>query len=133
MLVSHYAELRLLHIGCVALSGALFTVRGLLRIGGRAPANHRALRMTSYVIDTTLLGAAITLTLIVHQYPFVDAWLTAKTLLLVLYIALGIVALKHARTRSGRIAALVAALATFGMMIGVAITHHPAGWLSLLQ
>jgi uncharacterized membrane protein SirB2 len=133
MLVSHYAELRLLHIGCVALSGTLFTVRGLLRIGEHAIANHRALRMSSYVIDTILLSAAIPLTVILHQYPFVDAWLTAKTLLLVLYIALGIVALKRARTRSGRIGALVAALSTFGMMIGVAITHHPAGWLILLR
>ena len=114
------------------MSGVFFTVRGLLRIGGIAIANHRVLRITSYVIDTTLLSAAILLTVIVQQYPFVDAWLTAKVLLLVLYIALGIITLKRARTRLGRICAFLAALSTFGFMIGVAVTHHPAGWLILL-
>jgi uncharacterized membrane protein SirB2 len=91
------------------------------------------LRLTSYVIDTTLLSAAIALTLILHRYPFTDAWLTTKALLLVIYIVFGIVALKRARTRLGRSAALLAALLTYGFMIGVAVTHHPAGWLILLR
>jgi uncharacterized membrane protein SirB2 len=132
MLASHYADIRLLHIGCVTLSGSLFTVRGLLRLGASGIANHRALRIGSYVIDTTLLGTAILLTLILHQYPLVDAWLTIKTLLLLLYIALGIMALRGARTRLGRGFAFLAALLTFGFIIGVAITHQPAGWLILL-
>lgn len=133
MLASHYADIRLLHIGCVALSGGLFTVRGLALLGGFTIANHRTLRISSYVIDTTLLGAAMLLMLILHQYPFANAWLTTKLLLLVLYIALGIIALRRARTRLGSGLALLAALLTFGCMIGVAITHHPAGWLILLQ
>jgi uncharacterized membrane protein SirB2 len=102
-------------------------------LGGIGIANHRALRMISYLIDTTLLGAAILLMIILHQYPLVDAWLTIKALLLVLYNALGIIALRRARTRLGRGLALLAALLTFGFMIGVAITHQPAGWLILLR
>lgn len=133
MLAAHYTGIRLLHIGCVALSGSLFTLRGLARLGGLAVANHRAVRICSYLIDTTLLGAAILLMLILHQYPLVDAWLTAKVLLLVLYIVLGIVALRRARTRLATGVALLAALLTFACMIGVAITHHPAGWLVLLR
>jgi len=133
MLASHYAAIRLLHIGCVALSGGLFTIRGLALLGGASVANHWAVRISSYLIDTALLGAAILLMLILHQYPFVDAWLTTKVLLLLLYIALGIIALRRARTRLGRGLALLAALLTFGFMIGVAITRHPAGWLMLLR
>ena len=132
VLTSHYQQILLLHISCVALSGTLFTIRGLMRIGNVAVANHRALRILSYVIDTTLLTAAILLTLILHQYPFVNAWLTTKLLLLVLYIGLGTTALKRARTTAGRCVALLAALTTFVFIVGVALTHHPAGWLLLV-
>ena len=133
MLASHYPEIRLLHIGCVAFSGTLFTVRGAMRVADIAAANHRALRWLSYTVDTALLLAAILLTLIVHQYPFVNAWLTAKLLLLPLYIALGVIALKRARTPAGRLAAYLAALLTFVMIVGVAVEHEPAGWLRLLR
>jgi uncharacterized membrane protein SirB2 len=105
----------------------------LLRLVDSPLANTRALRWTSYVIDTVLLAAAILLTLILHQYPLVNGWLTMKTGLLVLYIALGMVALKRARTRFASVAALIAALLTYGLIIGVAITHRPSGWFSLVH
>lgn len=133
MLNAYFAEIRLLHIGCVALSGALFTLRGVMRIADLPIANHWTLRWTSYVIDTALLGAAVLLTLILHQFPFVDAWLTCKVLLLPLYIALGIIALKRARSRVGRSVAFTAALVTFAYIVGVALAHDPVGWLALLR
>lgn len=133
MLSAHFAEIRALHVGCVAISGTLFTVRGLMRIADLPGANHWAPRWISYLVDTALLGAAVLLTLIVHQYPFVDAWLTCKVLLLPLYIGLGILALKRARTRAGRGAAFVAALVTFGFIVGVALAHDPSGWFALLR
>jgi len=130
MLSAYFGEILLLHVGCVAFSGTLFTVRGVMRIANLPGANHWTLRWTSYAVDTTLLGAAVLLTLIVHQYPFVDAWLTCKVLLLPLYIALGILALRRARTRAGRSAACAAALVTFAYIVGVALAHDPRGWLA---
>ena len=132
-LASYYVEIRTLHVGCVALSGSLFAVRGAFRLAEVRAAHHRVLRVSSYVIDSVLLLAAVLLMLIVHQYPFQSAWLTAKVLLLVLYITLGIVALRGARTRAGRMNAFAAALLTFAFIVGVAITHDPAGWLILLR
>jgi uncharacterized membrane protein SirB2 len=129
MLSSHYLAIRLLHIGCVAFSATLFTARGLMRIADLAIANHVALRWLSYVVDTGLLGAAILLTLIVHQYPLVNGWLTVKVILLLLYIALGSIALRYARTRMGRSVAFVAAIVTFAYIVGVALAHDAAGWL----
>jgi uncharacterized membrane protein SirB2 len=133
MFASHFAAIRTVHITCVALSGSLFLMRGLLRIAAVPAANHRLLRITSYLIDTTLLGAAIMLALILHQYPFADAWLTTKLLLLVVYIVLGSYALKRARTSTGRSLALFCALLTFAYIVGVAVTHQPAGWFSLIR
>jgi uncharacterized membrane protein SirB2 len=127
MLAAHYSDIRLLHIGCAALSGALFTLRAVLRINGSPQANRRALRLASYVIDSTLLLAAVLLMLIVHQYPFVNGWLTAKVLLLCVYILLGLLALKWTRTTLGRSAALVGALAAFGTIVAVAVAHHSRG------
>ena len=124
---SHYADIRLLHISCAALSGTLFTFRGLLRINNFRLANHRALRVASYIIDTTLLLAAVLLMLIIRQYPFVNGWLTAKVLLLLLYIALGLITLKRARTTFGRGTALAGALLTFSAIVAVAVMHYRAG------
>ena len=127
MLATHYHDIRLLHIACVGLSGSLFTFRALLRISGSLLANHRALRLTSYVIDTLLLLAAILLTLIIHQYPFVNGWLTAKVLLLLLYIGLGIVTLQGACATFPRSVALAGALLTYGAIVVVALTHAHRG------
>lgn len=133
MLASYYPQILALHVGCVVCSGALFTVRGVLRVADRPVANHRVLRKLSYVIDTTLLVAALLLAVTIHQYPFLNGWLTMKVGLLGVYIVLGVVTLRHARTRLGRCAALLAALLTFVAIVGVAIAHHPAGWLMLLR
>ena len=130
MLASHYLALRHLHIACVILSGSLFALRGLLHVAGIAGVNRLPLRIASWAIDATLLGAAIPLTLIVHQYPLVHAWLTVKMLLLLAYIALGYIALKRARSRRLRLLAFAAALLAFGLMLGVALRHHPAGWFA---
>lgn len=124
MLAVYYSDIRLLHVTCAALSGTLFTVRAVLHIRGGALAHHGAVRATSYLIDTTLLLAAVLLMGILHQYPLVNSWLTAKVLLVVLYIVLGITALRWARTPLGRSLALCAALATFGAIIVVAVLHH---------
>lgn len=133
MIADYYPQILHLHVGCVVLSGSLFAIRGVLRIANHPIANHRGLRLLSYVIDTTLLVAAILLTLILHQYPLKNGWLTIKVLLLVFYIGLGTIALKRARTRSGRSVAFLAALLVFASIIGVAVTHQPAGWLLFLR
>ena len=39
-------------------------------------------KLTSYTIDTVLLTAALMLMTVVQQYPFIDAWLTVKVVLL---------------------------------------------------
>jgi uncharacterized membrane protein SirB2 len=104
-----------------------------MRIADLAAVNHWALRWISYAVDSMLLLAAILLSFIVLQYPFVNAWLTTKVLLLLLCIAFGTIALKRVRTRLGRSAAFLAAILTFAYIVGVAIAHNPAGWLLLIR
>ena len=129
----HYADIRIAHVVCVVLSGTLFALRGVLRVREVSAANHIVLRIGSYVIDSMLLATAVSLACILHQYPFVNAWLTAKVLLLLVYIAFGSITLKSALAPPGRLAALAAALATFALIVGVAIAHDPLGWFAPLR
>ncbi len=124
-----YSHIKLLHITCVALSGSLFSLRGLMMMRGSSLSHHPLLRYFSYVIDSTLLGAAVILATVLQQYPFVDAWLTMKMALLVVYIALGVLALRGCRTLRARTVYFIAALLTYGFIVSVAITHHPLGVL----
>lgn len=147
-----YAEIRLLHVAAVIASGSLFLLRGLAlnagawrsvgfqagirRAGGRRGdarwAMAAPIRYLSYGIDTVLLASAIALAVIVQSYPFVDAWLTAKVLLLIVYILLGSLALKRGRTPVVRRFSFLAALLVFAFIIGIARAHHPLGFFAAI-
>jgi uncharacterized membrane protein SirB2 len=60
---------------------------------------------------------------------FANGWLAAKLALLVLYIGLGVYALRRGRNRGVRAACYVAALATFATIYSIARAHHPLGFL----
>ena len=133
MLALYYEDIKCLHIACVALSGSLFVSRGFLMMGKSVHANNKVLARSSYVIDSTLLIAAILLTAIIHQYPFRQAWLTVKVALLVIYIFLGIWALRQGKTQRQRIACFIAAVLVYAFIISVAVTHDPRGLFSRLS
>ncbi|MDQ2641593.1 MAG: SirB2 family protein [Pseudomonadota bacterium] len=128
-MIAFYPEVRLIHIAAVVLSGSLFALRGLMMLARSRTANAAPLRWLSYVVDTTLLAAALALVAMLHQYPFVQAWLTAKVLLLVVYIVLGVFALRRGRTLAVRATCYVAALAVYLFIISIARAHDPRGFL----
>jgi uncharacterized membrane protein SirB2 len=88
----------------------------------------KVVRITPHVIDSALLLSAIALTVQTNQYPLSNAWLTVKIIALVMYILLGVVALKRGKTRKQRIVAFVLALITFAFIVSVALLHHPLGF-----
>ncbi|HMA13449.1 MAG TPA: SirB2 family protein [Kiloniellaceae bacterium] len=125
-MIEFYPEIRLVHIWAVVASGSLFALRGAGLLLGSAWPKAAPLRWFSYSIDTILLTAALMLMTVVQQYPFVDAWLTVKVVLLVVYIAVGIYAFRAA-SQKVRLAAWLAALAVFGFIVTVARAHDPLG------
>jgi len=124
-----YLEIRWVHIAAVMASGTLFALRGAGVLGGAAWPMWAPLRYLTYTIDTVLLTAALMLVTILHQYPFVNGWLTAKVCLLVVYIVLGTFALKRAQTLRARAWCYLAALAVFLFIVSIARAHHPLGIL----
>ena len=126
-MAEYYVGLRQAHIGFAMLSIALFLVRGGLMLAESRLLQARTLQILPHVIDTMLLTTALMLTTVIHQYPFTTGWLTAKVVLLVVYIVLGSIAIKRGRTRGTRVAAFIAALLTVGFLVSVARAHHPLG------
>ncbi len=76
-----------------------------------------------HVIDTLLLSAGITLAILLQQYPFIDAWLTAKVVALLVYIVAGWLALR-AKTRQKKLQAYVIAITVFLYIVWVALTKN---------
>jgi uncharacterized membrane protein SirB2 len=129
-MIEFYPEVRLTHIVLAIATGGLFAVRGLLVQAGRAAlANHVAVRYLSYAIDTALLTAALMLVTMLRLSPLDTPWLALKMGLLVAYVVLGSLALKRAPTAGSRRACFVAAVVVYGLMIGIARSHDPRGWL----
>ena len=128
-----YLDIKWVHIAAVMASGTLFALRGAGVLGGAAWPMWAPLRYLTYTIDTVLLTAALMLVTILHQYPFVNGWLTAKVCLLVVYIVLGTFALKRAQTLRARAWCYLAALAVFLFIVSIARAHHPLGILEHMR
>ncbi len=120
-----YLALKHLHITCVVLSGLGFCLRGWWMLVESPLRQHRLTRILPHLIDTTLLGSALTMAWLSGQYPFVSDWLTAKFFGLLAYIVLGSFALKRGRTRAIRARCFVLALLAYAYIVGVALTRSP--------
>ncbi|MGD2138675.1 MAG: SirB2 family protein [Gammaproteobacteria bacterium] len=114
-----------IHVACVLLTFVLFFVRGVWMVVDSDLLHRSWARRIPPVIDTCLLASAIVLTLLLHQYPFVHAWLTAKVVALFIYIGLGMLALTYGRTKRIRIGSWVAAQLCFFYIVAVALTKNP--------
>jgi uncharacterized membrane protein SirB2 len=125
-----YLAVKHIHIACVVLSIAGFCLRGLLLMRRSALMERRWMRIVPHMNDVVLLVAAITLTVLIGQYPFFDAWLTAKVFGLIAYIILGALALQAGRKASLRVAAGIGSVAVFGWIVSVALTKNPLGWFA---
>ena len=123
-----YIAIKFVHVGCVAISYALFVVRGAWMLRESGLLQRRWVKVVPHAVDSVLLVSAIALALMSHQYPLVNNWLTAKVAGLLIYIGLGTVALKRGKTRATRIAAWIAAQAVFIYIVAVAFTHRPLPW-----
>lgn len=131
-MIEFYPEIKLVHVSTVLASGALFLLRGLAVQLGARWAMAAPSRYLSYAIDTVLLTAAMMLSSMLRMYPFVHSWLTAKVVLLVVYVVLGSFALKRGRTRAVRTSCWLAALLVYVSIVAIARARDPLGPLRFL-
>lgn len=135
-----YIALKMVHISAVTVSFCGFVARGVGVLRGASWVKHRATRRVADSVDTVLLLSAIGMLAVIQVWPWELPWLRAKIVGLVVYIALGIVALRparlggRARLMQVRLLCWVGAVLVFGYIVSVALTKSPWGaviWLQL--
>ena len=117
-----YALLKMIHVSSVILSYSLFFLRGIWLMRDSANLRQRWVKVLPHVIDTVLLTSAVLLAITIQQNPLQNSWLTAKVAGLLVYIGLGMVAMRFGKSRQAKITAWVAAQCVFIYIVLVAIT-----------
>lgn len=117
--------LKTLHVSSVALSYALFLLRGVWLLRGSVLMRQRWVKIAPHVIDTVLLSSAVLLAWQLGYTPFNSPWLASKIVMLLVYILLGMVAFRYAQTQRMRLIAWLLAQLSFFYIVATAITHDP--------
>lgn len=126
-----YHLTKFVHQFCALASVSLFVMRGVWMLRNSPELARRWVKILPHAVDTLLLASAVALTLMARQFPLTHAWLTAKLLALLVYIALGLVALRYGRTKGVRAAAWIGALVVFFYIVSVALRHDPLGFFAM--
>ena len=121
-----YEILKHTHLSMITLSIILFEWRFLMnKMRRRRPGPF--LRVAPHVIDTVLLATGVAMIALSGAVPWKVSWTLAKLLALLVYIILGLVAMKS----RGPVAVLAFVLATlvFVYMVLVALSKSPTPWV----
>ena len=124
------AWLKLAHLSSALLSISGFALRGYWMLTDNPLLQRRLTKVLPHVIDTLLLGSAIAMLFLWQASPLELPWLIAKIVGLLLYIGLGMVALRFGKTRRARATAFVLALLTAAYILSVAYSKSPLGFLA---
>lgn len=119
-----YPLLKNIHITCVLLSISGFLLRAWWRFYAPHRLQAKLVKILPHMIDTLLLASAIGLSLILQQYPLVHHWLTAKVVLLLVYIFAGAITLKTRFDRQVSLFAFLIAVSSFATIVFTALSHR---------
>lgn len=127
--MSLFTVLITVHLISVALTITFFIVRYWWRYSNNPLMDARWVRIAPHCIDTVLLLSGAGLMWKTGYLPFTDkgAWLTEKLFGVIIYIALGFIALGRRRPRrqQTRFIAFLLALVVFFFIVQLAITRIP--------
>ena len=126
-----FEYLKLVHVSCAFVSIGGFALRGYWRISENPLRERRVTRILPHVVDTLLLGSAIGMLVMWQLSPLALPWVTAKIVALLVYIGLGMVVMRFARSKRGQVIAYVMALLTACYIVSVACTKSALGGLLL--
>ncbi len=120
-----YAALKIIHVISVIFSYLLFMLRGIWMMQNSSILQRRWVKILPHVIDTVLLASAVTLVTMIQQYPGMSTWLSTKIGGLLLYIILGMIALRFGKSRKIKIISWITAQIVFFYIVLVALTKNP--------
>lgn len=114
-----------IHVWLVVLSLAGFVIRFFGSQKNASFLHNKTVRIAPHIIDTFLLLSGISLIVLYGWSPIAHHWLTAKLVLVVVYIVLGYLAMRGPFSRKGRQLSGAAALATAFCIIFLAVYKPP--------
>ena len=117
-----------IHVTCVVLSFAGFFIRGIWMLRESTLLQQRWVRITPQLVDTALLASAIILAIQFRFSPLQQPWLMAKIIALLVYIGVGLVALRFGRSKRTRLFAWLFGLLIFTYIVSVALSKSVMGW-----
>ena len=118
-----YLGIKHSHVLLALISVSFLVVRTIWLIQGSALLQKKWVKILPHTIDTLLLAAAVTMTVMA---PWLEQpWLWEKLILVVMYIAWGFYIFKFARTNAHRVGGLVSALLCAAAIYHLARTKVP--------
>ena len=122
------STLYLVHVSCALFSILGFALRGYWMLTDNPRLQHGASKTLPHLLDTLLLGSAVAILFQWGASPFAMPWLSAKIMALLVYIGLGMVALRFGRSRRARATAWLLAMLSAAYIVSVAVTKSPWGF-----
>ena len=116
--MEYYIPMKHLHMLFAYLTAVLFTLRLVLDAIGKPGWRQTPLRFVPHINDTLLLLFALALLFVGPWQLFTHGWLGLKILLLLGYIAAGMIALKQSKPKAMRIG-----FAALALVLLAAIFH----------
>ncbi len=118
-------SIKWVHVACAVLSGGGFFIRGILMMRESVWLQARMVKVVPHVVDTVLLVSAIALASQWGWAALQLPWILAKIVALLVYIGLGVVALRAGPSKRVRVLAWLAAMLVFTYIIAVAVSKNP--------
>jgi len=119
-----YEIVKYIHVTAITLSISGFIIRVLLKLNDSPYQTKYWFKKLPHKVDTILLASALTLVYIMGVNPLTTIWIAEKIIGLLIYILLGMVALRWGKTKKIRAFAAGAAIITFAYIVYVA--HYKA-------
>jgi uncharacterized membrane protein SirB2 len=124
-----YLLIKQFHMSLALVSITGFVIRWIWRMSKSHFSNKLAVRVLPHLIDSLFLASAITMIYLQGQVPIGNAWLIAKIAGLVMYIMLGILAMRSAPDAKLSLPAFLLAVLVFCWVFSVAHMKTPSGFL----
>jgi uncharacterized membrane protein SirB2 len=124
--MTFYEFVKYLHVTAITLSVSGFILRVILKLNDSPSQNKYWFKKLPHKVDTLLLASALTMVYLLGVNPFTTFWLAEKMTGLLIYILLGMIALRWGKTRTIRIIAAMSAVMVFSYIVFVAHYKTPA-------
>lgn len=121
-----YEIVKYIHVTAIILSITGFISRVILKLNNSNYQTRYWFKKLPHMVDTVLLGSALTMVYLLNVNPLTTYWIAEKILGLLLYIILGMFALRWGKTILIRKTAAIMAVLVFSYIVYVAHYKTPS-------